>query len=95
MKRAGIPHKGGSHGSKHSCKGAFDQQLNNLHNLDEALLRCLNGLIPDIISNTTGNGTGGSPKALFGNAHALCDARSLAPGLAYSESTSTNPADAV
>ena len=95
MEKANIDHNGGAHGKKPTCKGTFDQQVNNLQNFDETLERILNGLIPDFVTYTTGKNIEGRPKTLFGDAQTLCDVKSLAPGQAYSESTSTNPADAV
>ena len=84
MKQADIRHNGGAHGLKHTCKGTFDQQVNNLQNLDDTSSRCLNGIIPDI-SNTTGKNIEGSPNTLFGDTQTLCDVKSLAPGQAYSK----------
>ena len=94
LRRAKIPHMGGVGGFKRTRQGLFTEFLNQLPELDPdnpahaAALRYRQGVIPGLMLDTESIDLLGNVAKAHGG-RALADMRALAPGIAYSESTST------
>ena len=90
LKRAHIPQKGCAWGNPPTCKETFSEQINRLSDNDSDNNRWLQGFIPDLIIYALYlEHLEEGAYARFGDATTLGDVRTLAPGQAYSESSST------
>ena len=94
LRPAKIPHMGGVGGFKRTCKGLFTEFVNQLPELDPdspahaADLRYRQGITSGLMLDATSLNPSGNVAKMLGD-RTLADMKTLAPGAAYSESTST------
>ena len=94
LRRAKIQHMGSAGGFKRTCKGLFTEFVNQLPELDPispvhaADLQYRQGIIPDLMLGATSLNPSGNVARTLGD-RTLADMKTLAPGAAYSEATST------
>ena len=93
LSRAKTTHMGGACGFKMTYKGIFSEQVNQLApspaSDDTAVLQFLKGVIADLMLDTKFLVLPEGGPETFGD-RTLCGWKSLSPGAAYSETTSTD-----
>ena len=91
LRRAKIPHMGGVGGFKRACNGFFTKFVNQLPDFDPispahgAALRFRQSTILDLTIDTQSMDPSEDVAKILGD-HILADMKTLAPGVAYSES---------